>query len=178
MDVLADIDRVARPFRVAEVEIPAGDYDDWSTKVHMRTDASRRLFADANTGGGTYFGGDHVFYGGSIAYKFAPQLMTTLKLDQHQFDLPLVGGKFSTTLVSLSVFAATGRKLYSNSLIQYDSVSRDFNANIRVRLLYRPGSDFYFVVNTGHRFDDRFDPRPPEFDRRALVTKLTYLLAF
>ena len=178
VDVLADVDRIVRPFRVAQVEIPSGNYDDWSTKVYMRSDSSRRLFVEANTGGGTYFGGDHVFYGGSIAYKFAPQFTTTLKLDRNQFDLALVGGKFSTTLVSLNVFAATGRKLYSNSLIQYDSVSRDFNANIRLRFLYRPGSDFYLVLNTGHRFDDRFDPRPPEFDRRAVVMKLTYLLAF
>lgn len=178
VDVLAGFDRVVRPFQVAEVKIPNGDYDDWSTRVYLRTNTSRRLYAEANTGGGTYYGGDQVFYGGLVAYKFAPQLTTTLKLDRNQFDLPLVGGDFATTLVSLNVFAATGRKLYSNSLIQYDSVSRDFNANIRVRLLYRPGSDFYFVVNTGHRFDDRFDPRPPEFDRRAAVTKLTYMLTF
>ena len=178
VDVLTDFNRVVQPFRVAGVEIPSGDYDEWSAKVYMRTNNSRRVYAEANTGGGTFYGGDHTFYGGSIAYKFAPQLAATLKLDRNQFDLALADGRFSTTLVSLNVFAATGRKLYSNSLIQYDSVSRDFNANIRVRLLYRPGSDFYFVVNTGHRFDDRFDPRPPEFDRRAVVTKLTYMLAF
>jgi hypothetical protein len=33
-------------------------------------------------------------------------------------------------------------------------------------------------VNTGHRFDDRFDPRPSAFDWRAALTKLTYLLSF
>jgi hypothetical protein len=178
VDVVTDTDRVVQPFRVAEVEIPAGDYDEWSTKAYVRTNSSRRLYAEANTGGGTFYGGDHVFYGGLVAYKFAPQLNTSLKFERNAFDLPLVGGNFSTTVVSLNVFAATGRKLYSNSLIQYDSVSRDFTANIRVRFLYRPGSDFFLVVNTGHRFDDRFDPRPPEFDRRAVVTKLTYMFTF
>jgi hypothetical protein len=34
------------------------------------------------------------------------------------------------------------------------------------------------VFNTVRRFDDRFDPRPPEFDSRTLVTKLTYLVSF
>jgi hypothetical protein len=178
VDVLTDFDRVVRPFALAEAEIPAGDYDFSSTKVYMRTNSSRRFWAEGNGGGGTYYGGGYRFYGGSINYKVAPQLITAVRVDRNEFDLPVAGGNVGTTLVSLNVFAATGRKLYSNSLIQYDSVSRDLNANIRVRLLYRPGSDLYFVINTGHRLDDRFDPRPPEFDRRAVVTKLTYMFAF
>jgi hypothetical protein len=51
-------------------------------------------------------------------------------------------------------------------------------ANIRVRLLYMPGSDVFLVFNNTHRFDDSIDPRPRDFDRRALVAKVTYLLAF
>lgn len=178
IDVATDFDRLVRPFKVAAAEIPAGEYDYSSTKVYTRTNSSRRMYAEANGGRGGYYGGGHVFYGGSVAYKFAPQFTTLLKLDRNHFDLPVVGGAFTTTVVGLNLFAATGRALYSNSLIQYDSVSRDFSANIRIRLLYRPGSDLYIVVNTGHRFDDRFDPRPPEFDRRAVLTKLTYMLAF
>jgi hypothetical protein len=178
VDVLTDFDRVARPFQVAGVEIPTGDYRFSSTKVYTRTNSSRRLYAEVNAGGGRFYGGDYAFYGGLIGYKFAPQLTTILRLDRNEFDLPLSGGNFGTTLVSLNVFAATGRKLYSNSLIQYDSVSRDFTANIRLRLLYRPGSDLYLVFNTVHRLDHQFDPRPLEFDRRSAVTKLTYMLAF
>ena len=178
VDVLADFDRVVRPFPLADVEIPVGDYQFASTKAYVKTNSSRRLYAEANAGGGTYYEGGYQTYGGLIGYKFAPQLTATLRVDRNHFDLPLPDGRFSTTLVGLNVFAATGRALYSNSLIQYDSVSRDFIANIRVRLLYRPGSDLYVVINTGHRFDDRFDPRPLEFDRRAIVTKLTYMLSF
>jgi hypothetical protein len=178
VDVLRDFDRASQPFRVADVEIPIGDYTYSSAKLYTRTNSSRRLYAEANAGKGTYYGGNSTFFGGLVAYKFAPQFTTTLKLDRNQFDLPLPGGNFATTLVSLNVFAATARKLYSNSLIQYDSVSRDLVANIRIRLLYRPGSDLYFVVTRGHRLDDRVTPRPPEFDRLAVVTKLTYLITF
>ena len=109
--------------------------------------------------------------------KVSPYLRLGGEIEQNLFDFPLEG-RVSTTLVSMNAFIATGRKLYSQWLIQYDSVSKDMSANIRLRLLYRPGSDLFLVFNNTRRFDDRFDPRPRDFDRRAIVAKLTYLIAF
>jgi hypothetical protein len=114
----------------------------------------------------------------NATFKISPYLRIGGKLERNFFDFPGAAGRVSTTVASVDAFVARGRKLYSQWLIQYDSVSKDMLANIRIRLLYMPGSDVFLVFNNAHRFDDSIDPRPREFDRRAVVAKITYLLAF
>jgi hypothetical protein len=162
---------------VAGTPIPPGDYAFTFVNAQISANNRRRIFGSLGVGTGSFYGADRTRLIANTTVKVSPYLRLQGKIERNIFDFP-VAGRVSTTLVSLDAFVARGRKLYSQWLIQYDSVSKDMLANIRVRLLYMPGSDVFLVFNNTHRFDDSIDPRPRDFDRRALVAKVTYLLAF
>ena len=173
-----DSDRPVEPFRIAAATIPAGTYSYTHPKFYVNTSAARRLSEQFSWEPGGFYGGDKTTYIGEILYKYRPQLQITYKFEHDKLRLPIPNGDFSTDAHSIGLFVATGRNLYSNSLIQYDNVSRQFSANIRIRWIYKPGSDLYFVYNTSHKFLDRFEPRSVADDQSAGVMKLTYQIGF
>jgi len=62
-------------------------------------------------------------------------------------------------------------------LVQWDDVSHELQANIRVDWIHTPGSDLFIVLDTGYFTGDLFDPFAERWQRRTGVVKLTYLRA-
>lgn len=172
-----DMDLTRDPFALTGHTVAPGEYRFPFTSVSLNSNWSRRIYGNLNAGWGELYSAGRRQIGGGATVKISPYVRLGGSVERNVLDFRGADRPIATTLVGLNAFLATGRTLYSNWLVQYDSVSRDLQANIRVRLLYRPGSDFYFVFNTAHRFDDRFNPRPASFDRRTVVTKLTYMLS-
>lgn len=177
VEVSREIDHPAQTFTVAGTPIPPGAYAFTFVTAQASTNSGRRLFGTVSAGAGQFYGAHRTRLMGNATVKISPYLRLGGRLERNVFDFP-DAGRVSTTLASVDAFVARGRKLYSQWLIQYDSVSQDLQANIRVRLWYRPGSDVFLVLNNMHRFDDTVNPRPRDFDHRAIMAKITYLLAF
>ncbi len=66
----------------------------------------------------------------------------------------------------------TMHRLFGAALIQWNSASREFGVNVRLRYMYRPGSDFYIVFN--ERMTQPGDVWV--LNERSLTVKWTYLL--
>ena len=62
--------------------------------------------------------------------------------------------------------------MFLNALVQYNSSRRQWNSNIRFNIIHRPLSDFFLVYN------ERRDERSGDLLDRALVAKMTYMMAF
>jgi hypothetical protein len=173
-----DSDRPAAPFSIAQAIIPVDAYTYTHSRFYVNTSAARRLSEQFSWDSGGFYGGHKTTYIGVVAYKFRPQVQVTYNFERDNLQLPVPNGNFSTELHGINLFVAAGRNLYSNSLIQYDNVSRQFQTNIRLRWIHRPGSDLYLVYNTTHTFMDVLDSRAVPADQRAAVLKLTYLVGF
>ncbi|PIQ63570.1 MAG: hypothetical protein COV99_02115 [Bacteroidetes bacterium CG12_big_fil_rev_8_21_14_0_65_60_17] len=79
----------------------------------------------------------------------------------------------------MNLNAAWSRKLFANSLIQYDNFSGDLQANVRIDWIHSPGADLFIVFNTSYNFtgdDDRFDVRNALLNNRVGIAKLTYVI--
>ncbi len=63
-------------------------------------------------------------------------------------------------------------KMFVNALLQYNSDSRQWSSNLRFNFIHRPLSDFFVVYN------ERRDDRTGDLVDRAVVLKMTYLMAF
>jgi hypothetical protein len=61
--------------------------------------------------------------------------------------------------------------MFVNALVQYNTDTRQVSSNLRFNIIHRPLSDFFLVYNERH--DDRIDQTD-----RAIIAKMTYLLAF
>jgi hypothetical protein len=71
--------------------------------------------------------------------------------------------------------ALTWRPTYGrarNALLQYNTDAQQWSSNIRFNIIHRPLSDFFLVYN------DRRGSTDGALPDRALVAKVTYMLAF
>ncbi|MDE2730998.1 MAG: DUF5916 domain-containing protein [Bacteroidota bacterium] len=174
-------ERLERPFNIRnDAAIAAGDYRFGQWELEGQTDSSRRLFMEAGIGTGQFFNGSRFDITGSVGFRQSRFLQLEGTVDYSRIDLPITGGRFDATTLSLSILAAASRKLFATALVQYDNFSRDLQANLRVDWIHTPGSDLFFVFNTAYNFPEpehRFDPHTSVLlTSRIAVAKLTYLI--
>ena len=176
--VTNDSDRPGAPFRLVRTIVPQGSYAYTHPRFYVNTTPARRLSQQFSWETGGFYGGTKTSFVGQVLYKPWAHLQITYNYQRDRVDVPFENGQFSTRLDGISLFFAAGRNLYSNALVQYDNVSRQFQSNIRVRWIHRPGSDLFLVFNTARRLLDSFEPRTVTDDQKAGVMKLTYLIRF
>ena len=79
---------------------------------------------------------------------------------------------------SAVIQGAVSRKLFAGALVQWDNLSKELQANIRVDWIHIPGSDLFLVYGTGYITDDTLDPRLDSWTPRTAVATRTWLKAF
>ena len=117
------------------------------------------------------------FYDG---YRRGYTLGGTVRMNEHfnvsgsaaVNDIELPGGAFTTTLVTARVNYYLNTKVFVNALIQYNTDARQWSSNVRLDIIHRPLSDIYLVYN------ERRHSVSGDLINRALIAKVTYLLAF
>ncbi|MBI2189129.1 MAG: carbohydrate binding family 9 domain-containing protein [Acidobacteria bacterium] len=87
-------------------------------------------------------------------------------------DISLSTGSFISKLVTTRVNYNFNTKMFFNALVQYNSDNRQWTSNLRFNIIHRPLSDFYLVYN------ERRDERSGILLSRAVIAKMTYLMAF
>jgi hypothetical protein len=117
------------------------------------------------------------FYDG---YRRNYTLGGTLRMNQHfnvslsdQInDISLGSGSYVTHLVTGRVNVYFTTKMFVNALMQYNTDARQWTSNVRLDIIHRPLSDIYLV------FNERRDSRSGNLISRAVIAKMTYLMAF
>jgi Domain of unknown function (DUF5916)/Carbohydrate family 9 binding domain-like len=117
------------------------------------------------------------FYDG---YRRGYTLGTTVRANEHfnvsgnvQFnDIELPQGAFTTTLITGRVNYFLSTKMFLNALLQYNTDARQWSSNVRFNVIHRPLSDIFLVYN------ERRDSRTGAMIERAVVAKMTYMIAF
>jgi hypothetical protein len=87
-------------------------------------------------------------------------------------DIEVSSGAFVSTLVTGRANYNFNTRMFVNALLQYNTDARQWSSNVRFNIIHRPLSDIFLVYN------DRHDERTGELIDRALVAKMTYLVAF
>lgn len=168
-----NVEVIRKPFPInsrRNIHILPGRYEFNENFVLWRTNASAPLSFN-----GRYTTGD--FYDG---YRRGYEFGTTVRANQHFNlsgsvgfnDIDLPQGAFTTTLVTGRVNYFLNTKVFLNALLQYNTDARQWSSNVRFNVIHRPLSDIFLVYN------ERRDSRGGELIDRALVAKMTYLIAF
>jgi hypothetical protein len=87
-------------------------------------------------------------------------------------DIELPQGAFTTTLITGRVNYFLNTKVFLNALLQYNTDARQWSSNVRFNVIHRPLSDIFLVYN------ERRNSQTGEMIDRAIVAKMTYLIAF
>ena len=175
-------ERLHGPASISGRVLSPGDFRFTSYELGAKTNDSRTFSGFLYGSTGSFWGGDRSQVRGGVSLKTGPHLTIGGQVSRNEVSLPVEGGDFTTTLVALNVQGALSRKLFAGALVQWDNLSKELQANIRVDWIHTPGSDLFLVFDTGYITDDTLDPRfDPQFDpwtRRTAVAKLTWLKAF
>jgi hypothetical protein len=87
-------------------------------------------------------------------------------------DITLPTAAYVTTLVSGKFNYNFSTKMFLNALLQYNTDSHQWSSNVRFNIIHHPLSDFFLVYN------ERRDERTGDLINRAVIAKMTYLMAF
>ncbi len=166
-------ERLQRPFLIDSrrgITVPAGLYDRRDPFVKFTTNPGAPLSVNAEYLAGPFYGGYEHSYTAGGTLRTSARLNAGLQWTRDVVALP--AGSFTTDLVSTNVDYNFSTHAFLNALIQYNTDTEQWSANVRFDIIYRPLSDLFIVYN------DQRDAITGDLIGRALVTKLTYLMAF
>jgi TolB-like protein len=164
------------------VTIPAGTYRFGEWSFRYRSDASKRIYAQASYSPQTFFGGDRKDSSASLGVRLTDSIAAEGRFSRSDVVVP--GGAFVADLAALTLDLALSPQMTIRTLTQYNSTTDSLSTSVRFNWIYSPGSDI-FIAYDELRADDFlvFDPslqnrgRVPWIQNRQLAVKMTYLLS-
>ena len=132
--------------------------------------ASAPVSLSGRFGDGSFYDGTRREYQGGVAVRLSAHFNAATTIIHSHVALP--AGAFTTVLSTSRLNVSFSTRIFLNALVQYNSDARQWTSNVRFNIIHRPLSDFFLVYN------DHRDSRTGQLADRALIAKLTYLVAF
>ncbi len=168
-----NVEVLLAPFTVnsrRNIKILPGQYDFNEYFVFGNTNSSARLSANWRISTGDFYNGHKSSYQVGFTTKASENLNFSVTWSRNAIALP--AGAFTTDLLTTKLNYNFSTKMFVNALVQYNTDAQQWSSNIRFNLIHHPLSDFFLVYN------ERHDTLTNEMQNRALIAKLTYMLAF
>ena len=152
------------------IVIPVGRYEfnDWHAT--WRTNGSSAFSMNGRVDVGDFYDGHKQSYGGGAAVRLGGRLNASINESRNQIQL--LAGRYTTDLITARVEYGFSTIAFANALLQYNTDAREWNSNLRFNLIHHHLSDFFLV------FNERRDSTTGGLLDRALVAKMTYMVAF
>ncbi len=137
---------VFEPFEISKgVTVPVGTYHHWETLIVFFTNMSKPVWVSTRHTLGGFFGGDRASNSLSLGVRLGDKFNAVFSLDRNDVDLP--GGKFNTNIFRNRLSYSFTPRLYVQSLVQYNSVSELWSANLRLGWLQAANTGLFVVYN-------------------------------
>ena len=150
--------------------VDPGRYEFKEHFILANTNAAAPFSMNLRAGTGEFYDGYRRNYTIGGTYRMNQHFNVSLS-DQIN-DIDLASGSFVTHLVTGRVNYYFSNKVFVNALVQYNTDTNQWSSNVRLDIIHRPLSDIYLVYN------ERHDTRSGALVSRAVIAKMTYLLAF
>lgn len=137
---------VVEDFEIFEdVIVPAGSYNHAEAALVFRTNPSKNVYLSTRHILGGSFGGTRYINSGTLGIRIGVRFNSEYTLQQNNFDLP--GGKFSATVFGTRLSYSFTPRIFTQGLIQYNSVSDIWSANVRFGWLHQANTGLFVVFN-------------------------------
>jgi hypothetical protein len=170
----ANYEDLPAAFTIAKgVVLPTGGYGYTDANALFRLGPQRRLAGDLSVAHGQFYDGTHTDAGYSGRVEVSPRLSVEPRISISSVHLR--EGDFVTKLLTTRATFTMTPRMFASGLVQYNSSTSTFSANVRLRWEYRPGSDFFVVYSEGR---DTTPGTTTPMQNRGLVVKMTRLFRF
>ena len=168
------LDTLTAPFRVQPtVAIPAGQYRWNEYQLTVELDRSRMISGSATITNGGFWDGTQNSQRIALVVKPSYRFLVDVAMQRNDITLRTPSAVFTTKLVAVRTAYSFSTNMFLDSLLQYNSDVRQFNANVRFNIIHRPLSDLFVVFN-----EQQFTDRPDTAPGRAVIVKYTHMLSF
>jgi hypothetical protein len=144
------------------------EFDEYFILVNSNTSAPAAIGARYSIG--DFYDGYRRSYALGPSFRLSENFNTSVNVQVQ--DVELSTGAYVSTLITGRVNYNFNTKMFVNALLQYNTDSHQWSSNLRFNIIHRPLSDFFLVYN------ERRDERSGDLLDRALIAKMTYLMAF
>jgi hypothetical protein len=168
-----NVEEVRRRFTINSargVGVNPGRYEFNEYFMFWNTNSAARLSVNSRYSTGSFYDGYRRSYTIGPAFRLNENLNASVNVQVN--DVTLSTGDFVSTLVTGRINYNLNTRTFVNALLQYNTDSRQWSSNLRFNVIHRPLSDFFLVYN------ERRDERSGTLLDRAVVAKMTYLMAF
>ena len=170
-------ERLTEDTSVSGAPMPAGRYSFRDVELTYFFGPHRRASGNLSLTRGSFYSGDVMSVGiSSGRIEVLPQLSLEPSIEFNWIDLPELqafDGQFNQHVARTRITYSLSPRSFLSTLVQYNSGSDTFSANVRLRWEWAPGSEL-FIVYTEDRNADVLD-RWSELSNRALVIKVNRL---
>ena len=159
-------------FEIGGLSVAAGSYGFTEYAAIWDTSKSHQVGGRLELRGGRFYGGTR------------REVVTSaiLKANRHFYadvnyqltDLALATGSATAQLFGVRLNYSATTRVFQSALLQWNNSTHEFNANVRLNWIYRPGSNLYIVYS---RTSGTLGA-PVDVQNHSLVMKLTRLLQF
>jgi hypothetical protein len=167
------VEEIQAPFTINSargIKVQPGRYEFGEWTFFLNTNQARRISLNTRLSTGTFYDGYR------HAYQMGPQVRINenfnASMNLQINDISLSTGDFVTKLVTTRVNYNFNTKMFLNALVQYNTDNSQWSSNLRFNIIHRPLSDFFLVYN------ERRDDRTGDLLNRAVIAKMTYMVAF
>jgi hypothetical protein len=171
-------ERLLAPFEIADgVMLPSGSYHFNRFRLEGGLAAKRRLSAQATWWFGQFYDGHLDQYELTAAWKPSAFLIAELTAEHDVGKMP--EGDFTQDLVGTRIRLNFSPDLELTSFQQYDTESRSFGTNTRLRWTFDPLGDLFVVYNHNLRTRDPVTLRREfAFASNQLLVKMQYAFRY
>jgi hypothetical protein len=150
---------VTDPFSIWEnsegtdsVVVASGTYPHTEGQVIFMTNASKPIYVSTRSVFGGFFGGTR--YSNSVTLGLRAGDKFNSEFSYQRNDVSLEDGDFITQLFSSRLTYSFTPKIYTQALIQYNSVVDTWSANIRLSILRTANNGLFLVYNESRKIGD------------------------
>jgi hypothetical protein len=166
-------EEIRAPFTINNargIRVQPGRYQFNEYFIFWNTNAAARLSFNNRFSIGEFYDGYRRSYTFGPSVRLNENFNASFNLQIN--DIEVSGGEFVSKLMTTRVNYNFNTKTFVNALIQYNSDNRQWTSNLRFNIIHRPLSDFFIVYN------ERRDEQTGNMLSRALIAKMTYMMAF
>ena len=154
------------------VIIPAGEYRQRQASAAFNSNRSRRWVVTASHEQGGFYGGDVL--SSQLSLQFNPVSQVRLSSVIQYDDVRVPGGDVESVIARFYASYYFSPELTTRAAVQYSSLYDEFVGNFRVRWIYTPGSEAWFVYDEGRTFG----LLEPSLRDRAVIVKVVHNFHF
>ncbi|OFW13006.1 MAG: hypothetical protein A3H29_13250 [Acidobacteria bacterium RIFCSPLOWO2_02_FULL_67_21] len=171
--VNTNVEDILAPFTINRslgTRITPGRYEFSEFFGLWNTNNSAPVSVSSRYSNGRFYDGYRRGYSIGPAFRLNENLNASVSLQLN--DIDVATGSFVSKLLSTRINYNFNTKMFFNGLLQYNSDNHQWTSNLRFNIIHRPLSDFFLVYN------EQRDERTGDMLSRAVIAKMTYLVAF